>query len=70
VPSGKRARITPVKVREYDVALYCVAQRVVGYKVECPCGYKSNLRPTVGSGRIALKQHRSKGCPLVKAGLV
>jgi hypothetical protein len=54
------AAIEPVKAYHYDTELRCDVRTVVGYRVECDCGWRSQSHRTVAAARLALTNHRSE----------
>jgi hypothetical protein len=53
-----KATVRPVAVRRYDEANVCDTIRVVGYRAECACGWRSTTQTTMREARARLRAHR------------
>src|SRR5215831_6598074 len=52
-----RRQVKPVKVRLHDPQLRCEVSRVVGYRAECECGWKSATCETFALARETWRAH-------------
>lgn len=53
-----KGTVRPVAIRRYDADLHCDVIRVVSYRAECACRWRSSAKVTMREARDALREHR------------
>jgi hypothetical protein len=60
---GHHPTVRPIRIRGFDPSMRCDTRKVVAYRVECPCGYRSRSVGTVGEARVFATAHRKDPAP-------